>query len=143
MTDTQSELLAARINTGINFTKKLTFWSLITMITVGPVGCTGWYFYDLDQHSREHHAIMIQLKREYCDLTSEKYPTRMRYEKMDTITDRLNAEHGLELPTGLWTKCDIEEKKAIDSLSDSLKLGVGDYEQLLKQYRERERKNKE
>ena len=60
MTDTQSELLATRINAGINFTKKLTFWSFITMITVGPVGCTGWYFYDLDQHSRESLAIMIQ-----------------------------------------------------------------------------------
>ena len=121
-------MLATRINTGINFIRRL----LIIVLFAGPVAWSVWYFRDLDQQSRESQAMTVHLEREYCDMTDDG--TRMRWEKVDTIIERLNKQNNENLPTGVWTRCDIEEGKAVDSL----KFEWDEYLQLLKQHQKRE-----
>ena len=92
MTDTQSELLATKINTGIDFTKKLMGAMFVILLIGGPI----WYFYNSNQETRDAYAVSFKSEVELCKTTQRAlHPHSFNYGPCYLRKDRLHKEYGM------------------------------------------------
>ena len=92
MTDTQSELLATRINAGIDSTKKLMGAMFVILLIGGPI----WYFYNSNQETRDAYAGTVNSTVELCQTTQQAlHPDSFSYGTCYLAKDRLLKELGM------------------------------------------------